>query len=260
VVIFGQDPYPRKESAVGLAFLDGAVTSFQSPRLAPSLRNIIKAIFIARKMATPGTNADTLRELTMEHIPMSPEDWFSKLAGECGVLWLNTSLTFESKDQADLSKHLAMWEPVIRATIQDILCARAPGKPGATPQAHPAPQESQDGKIVGGGKASERSETGVVFVLWGNKAQALEKYLRPAPSPWGPTHNSKKVISVRARHPAFEPFFMQNTFGDIDAALKKLGLPDIDWLSCTATARAEGGKDTGGHTQADEEKVNQDVN
>lgn len=245
VVIFGQDPYPRKESAVGLAFLDGAVTSFQSTRLAPSLRNIIKGIFIARKMATPATNADSLRALMDEHILLPPEDWFSKLATDCGVLWINTSLTFESKDQADLSKHLAMWEPVIRATIQDILAARAPAR---------APAKASPGGENGAGEAQSAEagpsspgggETGVVFVLWGNKAQALEKYMKPSQSPWGPTHNAKRVAVVKTRHPAFEPFFQQDAFGEISAAFAKLKVPDIDWLTCSLVKQPTSHKEDG---------------
>ncbi|KAA6369507.1 MAG: hypothetical protein EZS28_034966, partial [Streblomastix strix] len=29
VIVFGQDPYPREESAIGVAFCDGAITSWE---------------------------------------------------------------------------------------------------------------------------------------------------------------------------------------------------------------------------------------
>ena len=112
VVIFGQDPYPRSASACGVAFLDARVRDFCMPALAPSLKNILKDLL----------NVDTADKMRYEvrtrintHTA-TPEDYFCRLATECGVLWLNTALTYESAETC--KKHTNFWRPVVAEAIR----------------------------------------------------------------------------------------------------------------------------------------------
>jgi uracil DNA glycosylase len=44
VIVFGQSPYPRRESAVGIGCCDGAVRLW-AQKLSPTLRNVIKVAY-----------------------------------------------------------------------------------------------------------------------------------------------------------------------------------------------------------------------
>lgn len=141
IVIFGQDPYPRKESATGYAFWDGAVTNWKQP-LSPSLRNIFKSVLISKKLAVPTDSVAKLREIVAKNNLPEPGEFFQKSIDN-GVLWLNTSLTFTSKDTKELKRHLKFWNPIIKKIISAIL--------------------SESEKIV--------------FVFWGSKAKELQKII-----------------------------------------------------------------------------------
>ena len=92
VVIFGQDPYPREESAIGIAFCDGKIKKWTDPTC-PSLRNIFKNVLIHYKYLTPASSVADLRRVMATIKMISPYDWFFETAKQ-GVLWLNTSLTY----------------------------------------------------------------------------------------------------------------------------------------------------------------------
>lgn len=94
IVIFGQDPYPREESAIGIAFCDGMIKKWTDPTC-PSLRNIFKSVLIHEKKLNPQSKVDELRRAMASLKMVSPYNWFFE-TGKQGVLWLNTSLTFTS--------------------------------------------------------------------------------------------------------------------------------------------------------------------
>lgn len=94
IVIFGQDPYPRSESAIGIAFCDGMIKKWTDPTC-PSLRNIFKSMLIHEKKLTKNSKVDELRKRMIELNMVSPYEWFFE-TGKQGVLWLNTSLTYTS--------------------------------------------------------------------------------------------------------------------------------------------------------------------
>ncbi|TNJ28839.1 Uracil-DNA glycosylase [Giardia muris] len=198
LVIVGQDPYPRPASAVGLSFLDGAITSFQDPRLAPSLRNIIKAIFISRGLMTQDGTVQKVRDLCREHLPDSPQDWALNLSENCGVLWLNRSLTFESKEPEVLKKHVTFWDPVLRKIIDEIVMAR---------------------------KAINK---GVVFILWGNKAAELIPVINKAAS----KVNLKNVKILRNIHPVLDEFPSKGVFQTLKEMEESIGIGVTDFLKC----------------------------
>ena len=92
VLIIGQDPYPSAEHAHGLAF------SSLSNKTPASLKNIFKKL----KEDYPGGKYDS-NTLT---------EW-----GKQGVILLNTSLTFEGKEQAiNLLKFLVKGARIISLT------------------------------------------------------------------------------------------------------------------------------------------------
>ena len=94
VVIFGQDPYPRAESAIGIAFCDGEIKKWTDP-LCPSLRNVFKSVLIHYKYLNPSSKVGDLRKEMARIKMISPYQWFFETAKK-GVLWLNTSLTYTS--------------------------------------------------------------------------------------------------------------------------------------------------------------------
>jgi uracil DNA glycosylase len=119
VVVFGQDPYPRKESATGYAFWDGKIKDWSNP-LSPSFKNIIKSILIHNNMVTQNSNIKEMRDALKKNNVFKPDEFF-KNSIENGLIWLNASLTFESKDQSSLNKHLRFWKPIIEVIIDNIL-------------------------------------------------------------------------------------------------------------------------------------------
>lgn len=114
VVIFGQDPYPTKGVATGLAFSSNG-------KLPGSLRNMFKEL-----------NSD----LGVERVDTNLEDWAQQ-----GVLLLNTSLMVEVGNAGSHSK--VGWMDVTVQVIDQI--------------------NNLDRKVI--------------FVLLGNHAQKLEKYI-----------------------------------------------------------------------------------
>lgn len=98
VLIIGQDPYPSAEHAHGLAF------SSLSDKTPASLKNIFKKL--KEDFPCGKYNSNNLTE------------W-----GKQGVILLNTSLTFEGKEQKLLKEHTKLWEPVIK-NIFEILIKR----------------------------------------------------------------------------------------------------------------------------------------
>lgn len=139
-IVLGQDPYPRRDSAVGVAFNDGRVRRWAQP-MSPSLRHVVKMSLAEIGAIDAVAPVGVLREALIGR--EEPAEWFARTADQ-GVLWLNTSLTFAGKD--NLVIHKRFWGPIVRAIITDIAVARGAG-------------------------------AGLVFVLWGAHAQKLGRSL-----------------------------------------------------------------------------------
>eukprot|EP00768_Dysnectes_brevis_P006241 gnl/Dysnectes_brevis/4839_a6701_684.p1 GENE.gnl/Dysnectes_brevis/4839_a6701_684~~gnl/Dysnectes_brevis/4839_a6701_684.p1 ORF type:complete len:268 (-),score=9.12 gnl/Dysnectes_brevis/4839_a6701_684:63-809(-) len=189
VIVIGQDPYPRKSSAIGVAFCDGEVKSW-SGRFSPSLRNIMKNLMIHNGDLTPKSPIADLRRALSHHKVLPPIPWFRALHN-AGSLWLNTSLTFKDKSAPELRRHIAFWKPVVLEVVRTVFDAR--------------------------------DTAGVVFVLWGGKAQALKKVLARIAG-------TRPVRFVEARHPAVESFHQADSFQMLEDAQKDLGLHPINFL------------------------------
>lgn len=109
IIIFGQDPYPREESATGLAFEDNAVS--WNKKIPPSLRNIMLSVLESINVKL--NNINDLRDFLKNKLTM--QKWF-EFTRKQGVCWLNTALTFTTKK--DLKKHKLFWRPFILEIIK----------------------------------------------------------------------------------------------------------------------------------------------
>jgi len=121
-ILFGQDPYPRKESATGYAFIDGKVKEIFSQKglskevnRATSLRNFIKMLLLCKGLIDEN-------ELSQEKISTIDKNglcdniWCLKNNFEkSGVLLLNMALIFSSKDESRM--HLKRWKSFIETLL-----------------------------------------------------------------------------------------------------------------------------------------------
>lgn len=125
-ILFGQDPYPREQSAIGYAFIDGAVESIWDDKnglskevnKATSLRNFMKMLLICEgKLEDSDTSKEAIskldRSVYLQSI-MQLKNNFEKN----GVMLLNTALIFTQKE--DSKKHVKMWKPFINAFLHKI--------------------------------------------------------------------------------------------------------------------------------------------
>jgi len=124
-ILFGQDPYPREQSAIGYAFIDGAVESIFSNgylskevNRATSLRNFIKMALVAMgRLNSDNTTKDAIATIRKDDLIDSIyelKDNFEKN----GVLLLNTALIFTDKKSSKY--HIKMWQPFIKYLIDNI--------------------------------------------------------------------------------------------------------------------------------------------
>ena len=214
VVIFGQDPYPRKESACGIAFDDKKITTWDKP-LCPSLRNIIKNVLMCYKLLDLSASVDMIRTKLKEAKVAQPDDWFHELTKK-GVLLINTSLTYKSEDELEM--HLNFWKPIVQTIIKTLLSAHTP-------------------------------DDGVVFVLWGRKAESLMPMVKGVNASLGTStftsgkdagdkkrvgcidiKPATKTLFVKSKHPAVDAFHEKNSFRMILKAQVRLGQKPINFL------------------------------
>ncbi|HEY9129510.1 MAG TPA: uracil-DNA glycosylase, partial [Sulfurovum sp.] len=121
-ILFGQDPYPRKESAGGYAFIDTKVKNlFSSVGLskevnrATSLRNFIKMALVASERLMPDdTSQEAISKLDKTKMIDSIDDLRVNFEKN-GVLLLNTALIFT--DKKSIKKHVKAWKPFVQALL-----------------------------------------------------------------------------------------------------------------------------------------------
>jgi uracil-DNA glycosylase len=121
-ILFGQDPYPRQKSAIGYAFIDGAVGEIfsteglsKSVNRATSLRNFIKMLLVARgDLSKEDTTPNAIQKIDKEPLIatiMELKENFEKN----GVLLLNIALVFTSKKDTPL--HVKEFLPFIKELL-----------------------------------------------------------------------------------------------------------------------------------------------
>ncbi len=124
-ILFGQDPYPRKESAIGEAFIDGAVKSIWSDKglskevnKATSLRNMIKMLLLTHGLISHGTlSQSTIAKLNKQPLIETIFDLRDNFVKN-GVLLLNTALVYTGPK--DTSYHTGKWKPFVRRLLREI--------------------------------------------------------------------------------------------------------------------------------------------
>ncbi len=122
-ILFGQDPYPREESAGGYAFIDEKVDTLFSQRglskevnRATSLRNFIKMALVARgDLDKDDTSQEAIAGIDKTPLINSIEELRVNFE-KSGVLLLNTALIFSDKKSS--VKHVKAWRPFIASLLE----------------------------------------------------------------------------------------------------------------------------------------------
>ena len=202
VVIFGQTPYPRVESATGISMFDNAFHKWSDPRFlqCASMRNILKAALIWGHDISTDTSPKQLPPLLAEHNVVPPAEWFQAVLSQ-GVLLVDASLTRSTDDSIPVAQHVDFWEPVAEGIVSAILAAKETAAP---------------------------EHRGVVFAWWGAHARGL----RPMVEKLAARHPSVPVRHVDHWHPAARDkrFCEGNHFKQLNVALTELGASEIGWL------------------------------
>ncbi len=121
-ILFGQDPYPRKESATGYAFIDGRVKNIFSDtglskevNRATSLRNFIKMLLVSDGyLDSSNLSQEAIKSIDKSNLIDSIDELRYNFENS-GVLLLNMALLFESaKEQR---QHLKAWKSFIEVLL-----------------------------------------------------------------------------------------------------------------------------------------------
>ncbi|GAB3802649.1 uracil-DNA glycosylase family protein [Micromonospora zhanjiangensis] len=142
VVVFGQNPYPRPESATGIAMFDNTFHNWQDSQFGRvvSIRCIIKAAAMWKYGIPKRTPIADIRALLRKNDTVQPPEWFQAMLTQ-GVLLLNAALTASSDGALATDQHTGFWRPVVERLIEEILRAKQ--------------------------HATDEADRGVVFAWWG---------------------------------------------------------------------------------------------
>lgn len=202
VVVFGQNPYPRPESATGIAMFDNTFHDWADSQFGRvvSIRCIIKAAAMWKHGIPKKTPIADLRALLREQDSVPPPEWFQAMLTQ-GVLLLNAALTASADGALATDRHTTFWRPVVETLVEEILKAK---------------------------QHADEPDRGVVFAWWGAHARALKRVVQRL---------EKKYPEVEVRHidhpnPAAQGdiFCDGDHFGAVNEALRQLGADEIDWL------------------------------
>jgi len=124
-ILFGQDPYPREESANGYAFIDARVKEIFSDKglskevnRATSLRNFIKMALVARgNLGLSDLSQDAIASIDKTALISFIEELRINFEKN-GVLLLNTALVFTDKKSS--SRHVKAWQPFVRSLLKSL--------------------------------------------------------------------------------------------------------------------------------------------
>ncbi|MFF4584145.1 ADP-ribosyltransferase domain-containing protein [Streptomyces sp. NPDC001388] len=220
VVVFGQNPYPRPESATGIAMFDNTFHDWKDSQFGRvvSIRCIIKAAAMWKYGIAKKTPIADVRALLKERDTVQPPEWFQAMLTQ-GVLLLNAALTASSDGPRGADPHTAFWRPVAERIVEEILKAK---------------------------QNAGEEDRGVVFAWWGAHARSLKQVV---------LRLQKKYPEVEVRHidhcnPAAQGdiFCDGDHFGMVNDALASVGADAVDWLPSKGWDRltAEAGGSGGG--------------
>ncbi|MFJ8209412.1 ADP-ribosyltransferase domain-containing protein [Streptomyces sp. NPDC096033] len=218
VVVFGQNPYPRPESATGIAMFDNTFNDWKDSQFGRvvSIRCIIKAAAMWKYGIAKKTPIADVRALLKERDTVQPPEWFQAMLTQ-GVLLLNAALTASADGAMGADRHTAFWRPVAERIVEEILQAK---------------------------QEADEEDRSVVFAWWGAHARSLKKVV---------LRLQEKYPDVEVRHidhanPAAQGdiFCEGDHFATVNDALASLGAEQIDWLPSKgwdqgAAAAADGG-------------------
>jgi len=124
-ILFGQDPYPRAESASGYAFIDAKVKELFSEKglskevnRATSLRNFVKMALVARgDLSLDDLSQSSIASLNKTDL-ISSIDELRVNFEKNGVLLLNTALVFTDKKSS--FRHVKAWRPFVQSLLRSL--------------------------------------------------------------------------------------------------------------------------------------------
>jgi uracil-DNA glycosylase len=127
-VLFGESPYPRKQSANGYAFWDAAVTNLWSEtglskpvNRATSLRNILKMLLVAAgKLDPKQTSQNDIAALDKSDLIQTNNALFNNLIKH-GVLLLNATPVLQ---HLQVRKDARIWKPFIGSVMHHLIKKR----------------------------------------------------------------------------------------------------------------------------------------
>ncbi len=218
VVVFGQNPYPRPESATGIAMFDNTFNDWKDSQFGRvvSIRCLIKAAAMWKYGIVKKTPIKDIRALLKERDTVQPPEWFQAMLTQ-GVLLLNASLTASADGALATDRHTAFWRPVAERIVEEILRAK---------------QEAEDPE-----------DRGVVFAWWGAHARSLKKTVQRL---------EKNYPGVEVRHidhanPAAQGdlFCDGDHLATVNDALMSLGADPVDWLPSKGWDRPPAGASGG---------------
>ncbi|BAF73153.1 uracil-DNA glycosylase family protein [Sulfurovum sp. NBC37-1] len=122
-ILFGQDPYPRMESASGYAFIDAKVKEIFSDKglskevnRATSLRNFVKMALVARgDLSLEDLSQDAIAAIDKTSLISSIRELRINFEKN-GVLLLNTALVFTDKKSS--TRHVKAWRPFVQSLLK----------------------------------------------------------------------------------------------------------------------------------------------
>jgi len=125
-ILFGQDPYPREQSAIGYAFIDGGVDELfcdnglsKLVNRATSLCNFMKMALVASgRLDSTDTTQPAIASIDKNDIISNMTELRVNFE-HSGVLLLNTALVFTSKK--DSKKHIKAWKGFVEVLLQEML-------------------------------------------------------------------------------------------------------------------------------------------
>ncbi|MFE4215292.1 ADP-ribosyltransferase domain-containing protein [Streptomyces sp. NPDC056844] len=220
VVVFGQNPYPRPESATGIAMFDNTFHDWKDSQFGRvvSIRCIIKAAAMWKYGIPKKTPIADVRALLKKQDTVQPPEWFQAMLTQ-GVLLLNAALTASSDGAMATDRHTRFWRPAVERIVEEILKAK---------------------------QNADEEDRYVVFAWWGAHARSLKNVV---------LRLQKEYPEVEVRHidhpnPAAQGdvFCEGEHFGTVNAALTSLGADEIDWLPSRGwnePAEGPGGADDG---------------
>jgi uracil-DNA glycosylase len=124
-ILFGQDPYPRVQSANGFAFIDADVGTLWSDKglskkvnRATSLRNMMKMFLLSeglidKESITPDAISKVDKSSLIDNINELKDNFVKN-----GFLLLNSALIFEDKKKS--TYHSKQWQPFIRKLLSSL--------------------------------------------------------------------------------------------------------------------------------------------